>query len=71
MKTFKVRKKNSSFQNQEKKPIYLLFILEDLFYKSSLTIQCRLGNKIKVTTLVDNRDTGYVLIDEKFAKIVS
>ena len=43
---------------------------EDLFCKSSLTIQYTLGNKIKATTLVDICATGFGFIDEKFAKII-
>ena len=43
---------------------------EDLFYESPLTIQCTLGNKIKVTILVDTCATGFGYIDEKFAEIV-
>ena len=43
---------------------------EDLFCENPLTIQCTLGNKIKVTTLVDTCATGFGFIDEKFAEIV-
>ena len=40
------------------------------FYKCFLTIQCTLGNKIKVTTLVDPCAAGFGFINEKFIKIV-
>ena len=43
---------------------------KDLFCKSLFTIQCTLGNKIKVTTLVDICATGYGFIDEEFAETV-
>ena len=45
-------------------------MLEDLFCKSFLTIQCTLGNKIKATTLVDTCAIGFGFIDEKFVEIV-
>ena len=50
--------------------VSLLFMLEDLFYKSFLTIQCILSNKIKTTTLVDTCPTGFGFINKKFAEIV-
>ena len=45
-------------------------MLEDLFCKSSLTIQYTLGNKIKATTLINTCATGFSFIDKKFAEIV-
>ena len=45
-------------------------MLEDLFCKSSFTIQCILGNKIKAITLVDTGAIRFGFIDEKFAEIV-
>ena len=45
-------------------------MLENLFYKSSLTIYYRLKNKIKTIILVDTCAIGFGFIDEKFAKIV-
>ena len=50
--------------------VSLLFLPEDLFYKSFFLIQCILGNKIKATTLVDTCATRFGFIDEKFAEIV-
>ena len=45
-------------------------MLENLFCKSFFTIQCTLGNKIKVTTLIDTCTIRFSFIDEKFAEIV-
>ena len=45
-------------------------MLEDLFCESLLTIQYILGNKIKITTLVDTCATGFDFINEKFAEMV-
>ena len=43
---------------------------EDLFSKSFLTVQCILGNKANVITMVDTCTNGYDFIDKKFAKII-
>lgn len=48
----------------------MLFILEDLFYKSYLTTQYTLGNKIRATTLVNIYATKFGFIDKIFAKII-
>ena len=45
-------------------------MLKNLFYKSFLIIQGTLGNKIKVTLLVDTYITAFGFIAEKFVKIV-
>lgn len=50
--------------------VSLSFMLEKLFYKSLLTIQCTLENNIKATKLVNICDTGYGSINKKFMKIV-
>ncbi len=42
----------------------------DLFCESPIIIQCRLGNKIKATTLADTCATGYGFIDKEFAETV-
>ena len=46
------------------------FMPKNLFYKSFLTIQCILGNKIKATILIDTCATRFGFINEKFAEIV-
>ena len=45
-------------------------MLEDLFCENFLTIQCTLGNKIKVITLIDIYTTAFDFINKKFAEIV-
>ena len=45
-------------------------MLENLFYKSFLNIQYKLGNKIKTTTFVDTYATRFGFINEKFVKII-
>ena len=45
-------------------------MLEDLFCKSFLIIQCTLGNKIKIITLIDICATEFGFIDEEFVEIV-
>ena len=50
--------------------VSLLFMLENLFYKSFLTIECILCNKIKATILVDTCITRFCFINEKFVEIV-
>ena len=43
---------------------------KNLFCKSFLNIQCTLGNKIKVTTLIDTCAIGFGFINEKFVEII-
>ena len=43
---------------------------KNLFCENPLTIQCTLGNKIKVTILIDTCATRFGFIDKKFAEIV-
>ena len=50
--------------------VSLLFMPEDLFCKSFLTIQCTLGNKIKATILINICAIEFNFIDKKFAEIV-
>ena len=43
---------------------------KDLFYESSFTVQCILGNKINAIILVDTYAIRYGFIDGKFTEII-
>lgn len=46
------------------------FMIEDLFSKSFLTVQCIRGNIINTLIFVDTCAIKYSFIDEKFADVV-
>lgn len=64
-------KKVASSKVEEKRFFILSsFILEDLFYKSILTIQYTLRMKINIFTIINTYAIEYDFVNEKFAKIL-
>ncbi len=50
--------------------VFSKFIPEDLFWENLLTIQYTLGNKIKITILVNTCAIGFEFIDKNFAETI-
>lgn len=50
--------------------VFLLFMLDNLFYEIFIIIQYILGNKIKAITFIDICTIGFDFINKKFAEII-
>lgn len=71
IRTAKVKEKSSSFQSKKKSLyIFLSFISKNLSCDSFFTIQYKISNKIKISTLINTYITRFGFIDKKFAEIV-